>query len=69
MPENPASWPFLASILQNNEPLAEYKCSAPDSLITALRPYLEIPGVTITITVNPAVPGLPDDRQANHVAQ
>jgi len=45
-------WPFVAVATHNSEPLAEYRCSTPDSLIAFIRPYLDRPGVTITITVS-----------------
>lgn len=50
MPDTPVRWPFIAIITQDGEPLAEWKCSTTDSLLTAIRPYLEKPGVTIVIT-------------------
>lgn len=52
MTENPVRWPFTAIITHDGELLAEWYCSTPDSFLAAIRPYLAMPGVTITITVN-----------------
>jgi hypothetical protein len=63
VPECPAEgWPaatrYTAAITHSNKPLAELWCSTPDSLVSALRPYLAMPGITAVITT----PDLPTSR-------
>jgi hypothetical protein len=44
------TWPYTAVVTHDGKPLAEYRCSTLESLLTHMRPYLEMPGVTAVIT-------------------